>query len=291
MGITMPSDCIQQSMNAWWGDPLILAIYDTLINSATASQIMAALLHELKIDVITVPNLGMHLSTEDSTRKLSERFARAAMLKSLHNMLLISDTETFTQKLFSLSGLPDMHVRFLQEAAGTDDIPITRFLGQSPAGLTSTGEHDLRNYYDGIAGRQNRTLRPTISMLDEILIRSALGKRPPDIWYEFRSLWQLTPEAKAAISLQKAQAYAIDVQAGLIDGEALRIGRENQLIEDGVYPGFELALEEAAKLAEEIAAVEPLASDDEEEEPLLPKPGEKNKPGEKTVKLKLKAVA
>ena len=50
---------------------------------------------------------------------------------------------------------------FLQVAAGAADIPVTRLLGQSPAGLSATGESDTRNYYDMIVGAAGGlTLRP-----------------------------------------------------------------------------------------------------------------------------------
>ena len=51
---------------------------------------------------------------------------------------------------------------------------------------------------------------------------------------------------KADIALKKAQAYQVDVNAGQIPSVALANGRVNQLIEDGTYPGFQKALEEAA---------------------------------------------
>jgi hypothetical protein len=56
---------------------------------------------------------------------------------------------------------------------------------------------------------------------------------------------------KAAITLQKAQAFKIDADAGLVPPEALRVGREDQLIEDGVYPGLEAALDAYEKIMQE----------------------------------------
>jgi hypothetical protein len=49
---------------------------------------------------------------------------------------------------------------------------------------------------------------------------------------------------KADVGLKKAQAYAIDVNSGLIPDGALAKGRANQLVEDGVYPGLEAAMED-----------------------------------------------
>jgi len=38
----------------------------------------------------------------------------------------------------------------MQLASGAADIPMTRLLGQSPAGMNATGDGDMRNYYDRI---------------------------------------------------------------------------------------------------------------------------------------------
>jgi len=118
--------------------------------------------------------------------------------------------------------------------------------------LNTTGEADARNYYDKLAGEQTTILTPAMSVLDEVIIRSALGTRPPEIYYEWASLWQLSDGDKADIALKKAQAYQVDVNAAQIPAVALANGRVNQLIEDGTYPGLQKALEDAAAEGETI---------------------------------------
>ena len=75
----------------------------------------------------------------------------------------------------------------LQVAAGAADIPVTRLLGQSPAGLSATGESDTRNYYDMIAARQEVELRPRLERLDRLVLHSA-GVDPEALTFEFRPL-------------------------------------------------------------------------------------------------------
>ncbi|MCW6511411.1 DUF1073 domain-containing protein [Hyphomicrobiales bacterium BP6-180914] len=97
---------------------------------------------------------------------------------------------------------------FLQVAAGAADIPVTRLLGQSPAGLSSTGNHDTRNYYDIIAAWQEIELRPQLERLDRLLLASA-GVAPGALSFSFRPLWQMDAAAQAAVALSKAQATGI----------------------------------------------------------------------------------
>jgi uncharacterized protein len=123
------------------------------------------------------------------------------------------------------------------------DIPSTRMLSREPAGMNSTGESDLRNYYDRLSSEQNVKYRPALSRLDEVLIRHTFGTRDPSIRYDWNPLWQMTAPEKADCTLKKAQAFKIDVESGMINHEALSEARVSQLVEDGVYPGLDAAIE------------------------------------------------
>ncbi len=93
---------------------------------------------------------------------------------------------------------------FLQVAAGAADIPVTRLLGQSPAGMSATGESDTRNFYDMICARQEIDLRPQLERLDRLILRSA-SVDPSALTFEFRPLWQMDASASATVALQKAE--------------------------------------------------------------------------------------
>jgi uncharacterized protein len=227
-----------------WGDS-ILQVVDTAIKGAgIVIGGIASLVQEAKIDVIKIPNLSERLSTKEYADKLSQRMTYANVIKSMNNALLIDASEEWQRIQTSFAALPDILQNYLICAAGAADIPATRLIGQSPRGLNATGESDTRNYYDKIKSEQNTILRPALSTLDEVLIRSALGSRDEGIFYEWRSLWQVTEAELADLAQKKAATYQIDVNAGLLDSNALRIGRENQLIEDGTYPGLEQTLQD-----------------------------------------------
>lgn len=235
-----------KAMHDGWGDSVLMAAYEAIRNASTGSSVINALLHEAKMDVITIPDLSDALSTPDGESRLLQRFYLAKLSKSLVNTLILGSGEEFQQKSLTFTGLPDIHMRFMQEAAGAVDMPVTRLMGQSPAGLSSTGESDLRNWYDKIAKDQTQILRPALDHIDACLLRSALGPTPPaEIFYTFPPLWQLTPEQAADVAVKKSAVFTADVNSGLIPDEALATGRVNQLIEDGIYPGFEQAIDDA----------------------------------------------
>ena len=184
---------------------------------------------------MTVPNLSEHLSSAETTAQLSARFGYAAAMKSINNLLLLGDGETWNRQKVDFAGLPEMVRTFLQVAAGAADFPVTRLLGQSPAGLSATGESDTRNYYDMVSARQEADLRPKLERLDRLIARSE-GIEADALTFDFRPLWQLDAATAATVALQKAQAT--QVYAGLNLWPVATTARlvQAQLAEDGTYP-------------------------------------------------------
>lgn len=232
-----------------WGDPILQAVDDAVKAAGIASAGIAALIHECKIDVIKVPDLMRSLATAEYATRLTARFTYANTVKSMHNMLLLDKDEEWERITASFAQLPDLLKTYMEIVSGAVDIPATRMLGASPKGMNATGESDSQNYYDRISAEQEG-MRAVLEPLDNLLLCSALGSRPTDIDYNWNPLWQMSEPEKAKMAYDKAQTFQIDVNTNLINPDALRIGRENQLIEDAFYPGFEQALEEADTAAE-----------------------------------------
>ncbi|TNC14898.1 DUF1073 domain-containing protein [Methylobacterium terricola] len=258
-----------------WGDPVLQIVHDAVQNAASSQQTVASLLPDAKTDVITVPGLTQHLATPEGTARYSRRFAEAALLRSIHNVTLIDGGdgaagEKWEQRQIDFANFAELLRMYLQVAAGAADIPATRLLGQAPAGLNATGDSDVRNYYDHISAKQESDFRPRLDRLDEILIRSALGDRPKEIHYRFAPLWQLSDAEKAEIAAKKATALKTLQDTGLIDDEVLRVGVQNQLVEDGTYPGLEGALKDQKEGRLKVAGEEP-----DEDDPFA-EPGNEN---------------
>lgn len=227
-----------------WGDSVLMAMYDAVHHAALSQAGIAELIHEAKVDVIQIPNLGSNLSTDEGTKAIAKRFSNANMLKSINNMLLLDKDEVWDRKQTAFTGLPDILDRYMQIVSGAADIPATRLLGQAPKGMSATGDSDMRNYYDMVVSMREQAIGRQLAYLDQILWLDAKGSIPPDAYPEWEPLWQMTPAEKATVAFNKAQATNIYATLNIMPEEALRAGVQNQLIEDGTYPGLEAAIED-----------------------------------------------
>jgi hypothetical protein len=208
---------------------------------------LANMVNDAKMDVVKIPNFSQNMATKEYSDKVLGRFMMANQSKSTINTLLLDKEEEWNRIQTNLSGSPNLLREMMTIMAGAADIPVSRLLGQAAGrGLSSSssgGEQDLRNYYDGISSRQKTLYSPILAPLDQVIMRSALGKYDPNIYYEWAPLWQMDEEKKATIQLTKAQTTQVYVTTGLINEDALRDATVNQLIEDGAYAGLEDAID------------------------------------------------
>ncbi|HVX56443.1 MAG TPA: DUF1073 domain-containing protein [Candidatus Saccharimonadales bacterium] len=227
-----------------WGDSCLQPIYQALRDAGLVSGSLANTIADSKVDVFKIPGLIATLSTQAGTTQLMNYLTNANTAKSVLNALVMDKDFDWDRIETHYEGMPKVLEMFLLICAAAGDIPSTRLLSREPAGMNSTGDSDTRNYYDRLHADQTVRITPIMTRLDEVLIRTTFGTRDPAITYEWNSLWQQSDDEKAGTALKKAQAFQIDANSGLIPPAALAIGRQNQLIQDGTYPGLDQALDD-----------------------------------------------
>ncbi len=263
-GAMSPDDDIGQALNQGWGESILTATLDAIKNADATAGNIASLIFEAKIDIIKVPNFSQNIGNKVYEDAVLRRYTLANTIKGINGTLILDAEEEYDSKNAQLGGLTDILMAFMQIVSGAADIPVTRLLGQSPAGLNSTGTSDMKNYHDRIQSMQELEMTPAMARLDECIIRSATGARDPAIYYSWAPLEQMSEKDKADIFKTKADAarQLVGTASGqeIIPREALSNALVNALIEDGSLPGLEAAIEEFGSLAanepteEEIAA-------------------------------------
>jgi phage-related protein (TIGR01555 family) len=246
-----------------WGDSVLLSVMEAIKQADGTAANIASLIFEAKIDIIRIPNFMASLGNEDYKRKIIERYTLANTSKGINGTLMLDKEEEYESKSASFATLPDVLDRFLQIVSGAADIPATRLLGQAPAGMNATGESDLRNYYDRLSAMQSLEMTPAMYRMDEAIIRSALGSRPADIYFDWAPLWGMSEKEKAEVFKMKAdagRALAGSSAGQIIPVDALSDALVNTFTEDGSLPGLEAAIEEYGSLAEQEPSVEEQAA-------------------------------
>ncbi|TWB61682.1 hypothetical protein FBZ98_1011027 [Rhizobium sp. ERR 922] len=263
-GAMAPDQDLDAAIAQGWGESVLTATLDAIKNADATAGNIASLIFEAKIDIIKVPNFSDSIGNQAYEDAVLRRYQLANTVKGINGTLILDAEEDYQSKTASLTGLTDILMGFMQIVSGAADIPVTRLLGQSPAGMNATGESDMKNYHDRIQSMQELDYTPAMSRLDECIIRSATGSRDESIYYSWAPLEQMSEKDKADIFKTKADAarQLVGTASGqeIIPREALSDALVNALVEDGSLPGLEAAIEEYGTLAENQPSEEEIAA-------------------------------
>lgn len=235
-----------------WGDSVLQSAMNAVMGHDESVANIVSLIFEAKVDVLRFEGLTDQLCTNNG-KAVIDRLTLQAAMKGINGAIIMDKLDEYEAKSASFGGLDALLERFGYLVAGAAEIPATRLFGRSSAGLSGQGDGDERVYFDRINHEQTTKIEPAMAMLDECLIRVALGSRPPEVWYEWRPLRQVSETERATIF--KATADAARALAGTMAGEllpldALSDSLANELIEQGVLPGLDMKLQEYGTLGE-----------------------------------------
>lgn len=216
IGIKLP---YQQALTEnLWGESILERINDRMIAYDSASTGAAQLVYKAFLRTFKVDGLRNVVAAGGAALTgLTAYVENMRRYQGIEGLSLIDkEDEMEFQHQGAFSGLSDALLQFAQQLSGALQIPLTRLLGQSPAGLNSTGESDMRNYYDGISQQQNRLMHRGVTTTYKCLAASQGIKLPDDFELGFASLWQMKPEEKANVAKTVGDSVNASYEAGLI---------------------------------------------------------------------------
>ena len=227
--------------NMGWGDPVLQAVLTDVRNLDATVGNVASLIFEAKVDVMAIDgfNEGLRTGGQEYEDMALRRAAIWATGKGNNGTLLMDVLDKYDQKTASFATLPDIIDRFMQMVSAAATIPMTKLFGMSPGGLNASGDADTRGYYDTIKVLQTLEITPATAILDECLVRSALGSRPPEVYYTWRPLWQPTTKERAETGKILADTFNILYDMDVVPEEAIAKSLVNALTESGLAPGLE----------------------------------------------------
>lgn len=216
VGVKLP---YQQSMiENMWGISVLERLYDRMIAFDSATTGAAQLVYKAYLRTLSIEGLrdvvasgGQPLTGLTSYVEMMRRF------QSIEGITMIDGKDKLeVQGHSAFSGLSDVLTQFAMQMSGALQIPLVRLFGQSPGGLGSTGDSEMRMYYDGINQQQVMSLLDGVTTMYKLGARSRAIQLPPNFGLGFKSLWQLTDSDKANVAKTNGETVSAAFEGGMI---------------------------------------------------------------------------
>lgn len=205
---------IERSRQNGWTLSVLTRAYEVVRDGSQNWRSVSNILSQSTQPIFKIKDLASMIANgEDDT--LTRRMAAANLTRSALNAVLIdAEGEEFRFESASLGGLDVILDKTWQRLAAAADMPVTRLMGVSPAGLNATGESDTRGWYDRVQSYRETVLGPALECIAHV-IAAELGDQSPTEWViRWPSLWQMSPTEEAAYrkSIADTDSVYIDKQ-------------------------------------------------------------------------------
>lgn len=208
-----------------WGQSVLERLWDRVIAFDSGTAGASQLLYKAHLRTYKVEGLRDIIAVGGPAQEaLIKQINMIRQYQSNEGLTLMDSKDEFETHQYAFSGVNDVIMALAQQLSGALQIPLVRLFGQSPSGLNSSEEADLRTYYDGINAQQEARLRSGVEKIYGLTYRSKFGKAPKDnMEIGFKPLWQMTDEQKADITTKRTSAVTDAYDSQIIDrGTALK---------------------------------------------------------------------
>lgn len=217
-----------------WGVPEYSRIRNELRNVALGGGYSIRLLERLSMVVYKMKGLGNLLSTMDGEEMVLKRIEAVDMARNILNIMMIdAEGEDIGVQSLPISGVKDILDNSCAMLSAVSHIPQTRLFGRSPAGENATGEGDLTNYKEYVAGIQAGDLLDNTRTLVRLVLLgmqyNGEAAEMPEYTVTYNDAWSLSDSAKAtmeqteaATQLARAQTAEAYINMGVYDPAQVR---------------------------------------------------------------------
>lgn len=214
-GIDLP--WFQAITEQMWGESILERLWDRLISFDSATMSSANLIERANNRMVGIDGLREIIAAGGEAQKgLLKQFEMMQELQTNMGLTLLDKNDEYKTDSYTFAGLDSLLLQFAQQLSGAADVPLIRLFSQTPTGLNSTGEADIRMYYDMINAQQEAKLRNPFETLIKVLWRSKFGKpEPADLDFSFTPLWQMDATDKANVAKTNTETVAGAYEAGL----------------------------------------------------------------------------
>lgn len=165
--VFFPTMDILKPMFNFYGLSIVQFMQSKVKRAESASDGVADLIFRFKTDIVKTPAIT-NMSDEEARKRIK------LFNKSKNNLgtLLLAPDEDWLQSVASLAGLDRLVAQGFEFIAQSARMPACKLLGITPSGFNSTGEFDLKNYYDVIKSYQDTKIKPLLLKILKIVAYS-----------------------------------------------------------------------------------------------------------------------
>lgn len=255
---------LERVAELYWGESEVEALYKDVVAHDNVSANMAALTFRANINTMEVQNLDQlfSLGSTQMQRRFWNVMQAQSVVMSNFGFQLVNKGDQMHNTQYTFTGLQEVYESMCLNLCGASHYPMTKLFGRSPAGLNSTGQSDLQNYYDYVDTLRESKLRPALEKLLPVLAMSTWGAVPENIEITFPPLWTPTAKDTAEITKAKAEAVISAFQAGLMGADTAQKELKRLADETGMFGSItdeEIAANEGKTYQDVTALRDPLA--------------------------------
>lgn len=204
-----------------WGMPEYVRIQRAIRDAEVAHGSATKLLDRSVQAVYKMKDLSTELATEEGENRVLRRLQVIDTARGLLNSLVIdNDGEDYDFKTFQFAGVSDVIDSTCNFLSALTSIPQTILFGRSPAGMNSTGDADLENWYNYLERIQKRMVRKNLRYLLSVIFQAGVSTgeidEVPKIKVEFNPLWSLSDMEQADLEQKRAQTQQVKAQTAQI---------------------------------------------------------------------------
>ena len=244
----------------YWGASELEHIWDELQKRSATSANIAQLVFQANITTLKMSDFGdsVAMGTDDARKNLRNLIAEENRFRTSFGIQLLNKEDSYENHSYSFTGLNDIYESFMMDISGAAEIPASKLFGRSPQGFQSTGEAEMRNYYEMIAGLQERDLRPALERLLPVMAISCFGYLPEDLDFVFNPLATVTAEQAEELAGKLTDRVEKLYSAGLLTYEEARSELKTVGEKYAAYSGIDPDAEKTKTNAGRTAACAPL---------------------------------
>lgn len=215
--------------NGGWPLSLLQRCSQVLFDFNTSWEFMSVLLQDVSQGIFKLDGL-IEMIAEGQEQRLQQRMLITDMARSVGNSIMLdAEREDFRRETVNLGGIPEVLKEFQKRVSAAAGEPASLLFGNSPSGLGTSLEADIRWHYDKVKSHQEKIIRPRLERQYRLMMLAkdgpTRGKEIPDFAIEFEPLWQMSDKEEAELRKMQADADVLYINAGVLLPEEVTLSR------------------------------------------------------------------